>query len=223
VQSSTVTVTRAAEPIDAASDVVDDAAPDPMAALMREEAVRLAVSRFTELPVMQRSAVILKDVLDEPLADIAGLLGLTLDSLKAHLARGRARLRTISETRDQPAAAGPASDAVTRYVALYNQRDWDGLRALLAEDVRLHQSTHPVRVGAADVGTFFGIYATIEGVWLAPAWLEGREVIAVFEQRGDAKPSYIMWLEWRDGKISFIRDYRYVRYVVADADAGVGG
>ncbi len=209
---------RAAEPIDAASDVVDDAAPDPMEALMREEAVRLAVSRFTELPVIQRSAVILKDVLDEPLADIAALLGLTLDSLKAHLARGRARLRTISETRDQPAVPGPASDAVTRYVALFNQRDWDGLRALLAEDVRLHQSTHPVRVGAADVGTFFGIYATIDGVWLAPAWLEGREVIAVFEQKDDAKPGYIMWLEWRDGKISLIRDYRYVRYVVADAE-----
>ena len=30
--------------------------------------------------------------------------------------------------------------------------------------------------------------------------------------------SYIMWLEWRDGRISFIRDYRYVRYVTADAE-----
>jgi hypothetical protein len=27
-----------------------------------------------------------------------------------------------------------------------------------------------------------------------------------------------MWLEWRDGRISFIHDYRYVRYVTADAD-----
>jgi hypothetical protein len=27
-----------------------------------------------------------------------------------------------------------------------------------------------------------------------------------------------MWLEWRDGRISFIRDYRYVRYVAADAE-----
>ena len=25
------------------------------------------------------------------------------------------------------------------------------------------------------------------------------------------KPSYLMWLEWTDGRISFIRDYRYVR------------
>jgi RNA polymerase sigma-70 factor (ECF subfamily) len=27
-----------------------------------------------------------------------------------------------------------------------------------------------------------------------------------------------MWLEWRDGCISFIHDYRYVGYVGADAE-----
>jgi RNA polymerase sigma-70 factor (ECF subfamily) len=43
-------------------------------------------------------------------------------------------------------------------------------------------------------------------------------VIAVFEERADPKPSYIMWLEWRDGRFNFIRDYRYVRYVTADAE-----
>ena len=65
---------------------------------------------------------------------------------------------------------------------------------------------------------FFSIYARIDGVWLAPAWLEGREVIAVFEDRADPKPSYIMRLEWRGDRITFIRDYRYVRYVIADAE-----
>jgi hypothetical protein len=107
---------------------------------------------------------------------------------------------------------------VARYVALFNQRDWDGLRALLADDVKLSRSSHSLRVGRADVGLFFTIYAQSDDVWLAPAWLEGREVIAVFEDRADVKPSYMMWLEWRDGRISFIRDYRYVRYVVADAE-----
>jgi hypothetical protein len=48
---------------------------------------------------------------------------------------------------------------VSRYVALFNRRDWDGLRAMLADDVRLIQSTYPLRAGAADVGMFFGIYA----------------------------------------------------------------
>ncbi len=209
---------RAAEPIEAADQVADEAAPDAVEMMMRAEAIRTAVSRFTELPIHQRSILILKDVLDEPLADIAALLDLTVDSVKAHLARARARLSQINAVADAQPRARQTSDVVARYVALFNKRDWDGLRALLADDVRLHQSTHPVRVGSADVGMFFSIYAQFDGLWLAPAWLEDREVIAVFENRGDSKPSYVMWLTWRDGKISFIRDYRYVRYVIADAE-----
>ena len=54
-----------------------------------------------------------------------------------------------------------------------------------------------------------------------PAWVEDREVIAVFADRGDPRPIYFMWLEWRDGRISFIHDYRYVRYVLADAEWGL--
>ena len=208
---------RRAEPIEAASDVADEANPDPTEMLMRQEAVETAVSRFAELPLMQRSVVILKDVLDEPLKDIAELLGLTVDAVKAQLARGRARLREINARAATIAEARPASAAVARYVTLFNARNWDGLRALLADDVKLHQSTYPVRVGAADVGMFFTIYAKFEGVRLAPAWVEGREVIAVFEDGTAEKPSYFMWLEWRGDRISFIRDYRYARYIVDDA------
>jgi RNA polymerase sigma factor (sigma-70 family) len=209
---------RAAEPIEAAHNVVDQANPDPVEELMRQEAVRTAVSRFAELPILQRSVIILKDILDEPLAEIALLLDLTVDSVKAHLARGRARLREVNAKSSQLPEAKAPSAAVARYAALFNRRDWDGLRALLAGDVKLNQSTHPVRVGSADVGMFFSIYAKIDGVWLAPAWLDGREVIAVFENRLDTKPSYFMWLEWRGNKITFIRDYKYVRYVMADAE-----
>jgi RNA polymerase sigma-70 factor (ECF subfamily) len=209
---------RKAEPIEAASDIADEANPDPMEVLMRQEAVETAVSRFAELPLLQRSVVILKDVLDESLRDIADLLDLTVDAVKAHLARGRARLREINAQAAMLSVAGPVSAATARYVSLFNARNWDGLRALLADDVRLHQSTYPARAGVADVGMFFTIYAKFEGVRLAPAWVEGREVIAVFEESAGAEPSYFMWLEWRNGRISFIRDYRYARYVVDSAE-----
>lgn len=209
---------RTADPMDAAADLADPANPDPMEALMRQQAVKTAVSRFAELPIPQRSVVILKDVLGESLTEIAGLLDLTVDGVKGHLARGRARLREITAQAGPPTDARPASAAVARYAALFNQRDWDGLRALLADDVKLIQSAYPPRAGRADVGMFFTIYAKSDRVWLAPAWLEGREVIAVFEDRADPKPGYMMWLEWRDGRISFIRDYRHVRYVAEDAE-----
>ena len=212
---------RKAEPMDAASDVADHASPDPVEMLMRREAVKTAVSRFAEFPILQRSVVILRDVLDESLAEIATLLDLTVDAVKGHLARGRARLREINAQGSPLPGARPPSAAVARYVALFNQRDWESLRSLLADDVKLSQSAHSLRVGRADVGLFFTFYGQSNNVWLAPAWLEGREVIAVFEDRADPKPSYMMWLEWRDGRISFIRDYRYVRYVVADAELAV--
>jgi hypothetical protein len=89
---------------------------------------------------------------------------------------------------------------------------------MLADDVRLIQSSYPLRAGASDVGMFFGIYARSAPVRLAPAWLHGREVIAVYEDPQAVKPSYMMWLEWTDGRIRFIRDYRYVRYVIDDAE-----
>ena len=209
---------RAAEPIEAADAVADPESPDPVEMMMRREAVETAVSRFVELPTAQRSVVILKDVLDQSLEEIAGMLDLTVNAVKAHLARGRARLKAINAQAPAKLAPRQPSPAVARYVALFNQRDWDGLRAMLADDVRLIQSTYPVRAGAADVGMFFGIYSRSAPVRLAPAWLDGREVIAVYEDPQAVKPSYLMWLEWTDGRISFIRDYKYVRYVIDDAE-----
>jgi RNA polymerase sigma-70 factor (ECF subfamily) len=209
---------RAAEPIEAAHEVADPESPDPMEVMMRREAVETAVSRFVELPTVQRSVVILKDVLDPSLEEIAAMLDLTVNAVKAHLARGRARLEVINAQAPAKPAPRPPSPAVARYVAMFNGRDWEGLRALLADDVRLVQSTYPLRAGAADVSMFFGIYSRSAPVRLAPAWLDGREVIAVYEDPQSVKPSYLMWLEWEDGRISFIRDYKYVRYVVNDAE-----
>jgi RNA polymerase sigma-70 factor (ECF subfamily) len=144
------------------------------------------------------------------------MLDLTINAVKAHLARGRARLKVINAQALAQSVPRPPSPAVARYVALFNQHDWDGLRAMLADDVRLVQSTYPLRAGAADVGMFFGIYSRSASVRLVPAWLDGREVIAVYEET--AKPSYLMWLEWKDGRITFIRDYKYVRYIIDDAE-----
>ena len=209
---------RAAEPIEAAEAVADPESPDPVEVMMRREAVETAVSRFVELPTVQRSVVILKDVLDQSLEEIAGMLDLTVNAVKAHLARGRTQLKAINAQAPAKPAPRPPSPAVARYVALFNGRDWEGLRALLADDVRLVQSTYPLRAGAGDVSMFFGIYSREAPVRLAPAWLDGREVIAIYKDPQAMKPSYLMWLEWTDGRISFIRDYKYVRYVIDDAE-----
>ncbi len=139
---------------------------------MRQEAVRAAVSRFVELPIAQRSVVILKDVLGHSLEDIAALLDTTVNAVKGHLARGRSRLKEINAQTPPRLVSRFPSPEVARFVALFNERDWEGLRALLAQDVRLKQSSHPVRIGAADVGMFFTIYAE-DGPHFAGASLDG--------------------------------------------------
>jgi Sigma-70, region 4 len=209
---------RTMAPIEAANQVVDSQSPDPEEVVMRHEVVQTAVTRFVELSTMPRSVVILKDVLDQSLEEIAAMLELTVDAVKGHLARGRARLKAINARPPAQVVPLPASPAVALYVTLFNRRDFDGLRAMLADDVRLSQSSHPLRAGAADVGMFFGIYSRCAPVHLAAGWLEGREVIAVYENSQRMKPSYLMWLDWNDGRISFIRDYRHVRYVIDDAE-----
>lgn len=72
---------RAAEPIETAHEVADPESLDPVEAMMRREAVETAVSRFAELPTMQRSVVILKDVLDQSLEEIAAMLDLTVNAV----------------------------------------------------------------------------------------------------------------------------------------------
>ena len=89
---------------------------------------------------------------------------------------------------------------------------------MLADDVRLVQSAYPPRAGRADVGMFFTMYSREPPARVGPAWLEDREVIAVWDDPEALRPSSFMWLKWTDGRISFIRDYRHVPYVAEDAE-----
>jgi RNA polymerase sigma factor (sigma-70 family) len=208
--------TRMGEPLDASQDNAIDPAPDPGDVIAHDQAVQAAVSRFIELAPAQRSCVILKDVLGHSLEQIGALLELSLPAVKAALHRGRVRLRELAGA--LPAAAPPRqpSPAVARYVALFNARDWDGVRAMLADDVQLDLVSRAQRVGRA-VGDYMSNYERHSGWRLAPAWLEGREVIGVFRAREEARPGYFIELTVESGKVRFIRDFRYVPYVMQDA------
>ena len=107
----------------------------------------------------------------------------------------------------------PPSPEVLNFAALFNAQDWDALRRLLADDVRLRQSRRPEISGAPDVGRFFTYYAEYPPVRVEPAWLEGREILVVISEQKETT-EYFMLLEWRDQKITLIRDHRYSAYVM---------
>ena len=209
---------RMAEPLDAVQDSAADPLPDPGEALAREQAVHAAVSRFVELAPAQRSCVILKDVLGHSLEEIAALLELSLPAVKAALHRGRERLQ---QRQAAPAAQAmpllPASPAVARYATLFNARDWDGVRALLAEDVQLDLVSRARRYGRREVGEYTWNYDQIHDWHLVPAWLEGCEVLAVTRAAGAVEIVYFIELEFRAGQVARIRDFRYVPYILQEA------
>lgn len=212
---------RKGEPIEAATDVADDQTPDPAEALERQEAINTALARFVELPIVQRSVIILKDVLGHSLEEISVLLDLSVNAVKAALGRGRARLRDINARPIEQPLVKAASPAAERFASLFNRHDWDALRSLLADDVHLTQISHPDRKGRAEVSLFFTIYASTPEFRLVPAYLDGGrgdEVIAVFAPVDAEQPSYLMRVEWRGSQIVRIRDFRYAKYIMDGAD-----
>jgi len=209
--------TRATEPLDAAAEVAGEAGLEPDNALARQEAVRAALGSFLALAPAQRGCVILKDVLDHSLEEIAAELELSVPAVKAALHRGRAALRQQLDATpaSPPAAARATSAALRRYANLFNAHDWDGVRGLLAEDVRLDLVAHRKAAGRREVGSYFSNYGRVGGWQLQPGWFEGREVLAV-RVAADAPPRYFIELGWRDGQVISIRDFRYVPYIAQD-------
>jgi RNA polymerase sigma-70 factor (ECF subfamily) len=85
--------------------------------------VRAALARFIALPLSQRSAVILKDVLDHSLEETAETMGTTVMAVKAALHRGRAKLRADLPPDEDLPSASVARDELDRYASLFNARD----------------------------------------------------------------------------------------------------
>jgi RNA polymerase sigma-70 factor (ECF subfamily) len=198
---------------DARRDAMPDDALDPEGQLARDEAVGAALSRFAALPPSQRGAVILKDVLGHSLEEIAALLELTVPAVKAALHRGRETLKNSAEPRR---ARGAPSAVLARYVALFNGRDFDGVRAMLADDVKLDVVSRSKRSGRSEVGFYFSNYEGATGWQLKAAWLDGREVLAAFWD-GAARPKYFIELEVRGSQVAAIRDFLHVPYITRDA------
>ncbi|MEI9936047.1 MAG: SDR family NAD(P)-dependent oxidoreductase [Pseudomonadota bacterium] len=210
---------RMSEPLESVLETALSDASDPEDALAREQATRAAISRFVELVPAQRSAVILKDVLGHSLAELAQLMGISEAAAKAALHRGRERLQALAEAAPGPQPAMPraASPGIARYAALFNARDWDGVRALLAEDVRLDLVSRAKRSGRREVSSYVANYSSIADWRLSPAWIDGREVITVFKNRDDARPAYFIELDIEGEYVTQIKDFRYVPYILAEA------
>src|SRR5258708_5102182 len=112
---------------------------EPDQPLEEKELPAVALSVFLKLAPRQRSCVIFKDVLGYSLAEISELLNATVPEIKAALHRGRTRLRELSKSTEvrAPSLDDHERALLARYVDGFNARDFDGLRTMLADEVRL--------------------------------------------------------------------------------------
>jgi RNA polymerase sigma factor (sigma-70 family) len=180
--------------------------------------VRAALARFLSLPVTQRSAVILKDVLGHSLEETAETMETTVMAVKAALVRGRRELLRAEPDGARDAAAGRSE--LERYASLFNARDWEGVRALVSDDCRLDLVSKSQRRGK-QVGMYFGRYER-EDVTLRVVRLEGRLAFAAYVA-GAAEPAYFILLDFEGGRVTCIRDFRYVPYIAAEAEFEIVG
>jgi len=209
---------RTTESLDDAADVADAFEREPEQQLMKGQAVNAAVSAFLALRPTQRACVILADVLEFTTEEMAEHLGLSIAATKAALHRGRVALRErIAEAGIVASAARPSA-ALLRYAALFNAHDWDGIRGMLADDVRLDLVSRRQAAGAADVGVYFSNYERA-GYWRAqPALMEGREAVAFFDAVDAIRPRYFALIGFAAGQVRSIRDYRHVPYIGRDLE-----
>jgi len=199
------------------------AEPDPP--LEEPELVTVALALFLKLTPKQRSCVILKDVMRCSLAEISELLDATVPEIKAALHRGRARLRELSKsvTADAPTVLDARErERLASYVDRFNARDFDAVRAMLADEVRLDLINRLTLQGVAKVGEYFHRYAQSDDWQLALGAVEDRPAILVYDPREQSsQPVYFMLLGWDGARVSTIRDYRYAPYVLREADVVV--
>src|SRR5258705_7862809 len=90
------------------------------------------------LPPKERASILLKDVFDYPLEEIADLTDSTVGGLKAALNRARTKLAEASPPLKSAQSASPELRRLMQlYVDRFNRRDWGAVRDLISADARL--------------------------------------------------------------------------------------
>ena len=204
------------------SDQDPDMIVDPETTMERRQIAAASLRTFMRLPVAQRASVILMDVLGYSVEEIGDVLGGTIPAIKAALHRGRARLRELAQEPEElpPAVlAEPERSRLAAYVERFNARDFDALRAILADEVRLELVNKLRLSGRGEVGSYFHNYDRATDWHLAPGLVDERPAVLVrAPDDPKAAPKYFMLLAWAGDRIVNIRDFRFARYVIDGAE-----
>jgi RNA polymerase sigma-70 factor (ECF subfamily) len=185
----------------------------------------LGVGRAVEqlvisLPPMERACVLLKDIFDYTLEEIAELVSSTVGGVKAALNRGRSKLAASSRPVTSRREVSPElSRLLHLYVDRFNKRDWEGLRKLISADARLRVADR--FAGSLDESPYFGNYERQTLPWrLAVAEVDGELAVVALRLYGDEwRPSTVARLQVTDQHIAHIADYAHCPWILSAASS----
>lgn len=192
---------------------------------------------IARLAPQERAAVVLKDVFDFPIEDIAEALSTTPNAVKAALHRGRGKLV------DEPVAEDrvPTPSALDAFVAAFDRRDLGALTALLLDTAIVEVvgvTTEYGKQGKIAWGMMFGSERLAESVGVEARFVQRalptppRRELRV--HRGE--PIVLAWYAHADGehvraidrvelegdRIARLRNYFFTPDVLAEVCAELG-
>ena len=183
--------------------------------------VAISFQTFVRLPELQRCAVILKDVLGHSIEEIASIAECSEAAAKSALQRGRAALRQLAQVADDarlPMMSDPDREKITAFVRLFRNGDFDAIRALLADDVKLDLVNRLRLEGRDKIAPYFTRYAEVTKWRFSLGAIEGRPVMLVFDGDAPVTPSHVVLVDWHDDRIARIRDFLFAPYALEAVD-----
>jgi RNA polymerase sigma-70 factor, ECF subfamily len=195
---------------------------DPVSAVDDRQIAAASLRTFMRLPVAQRSSVILMDVLGYSLDEVGDIMDASMPAVKAALHRGRARLRELAQEPEDvptPVLAEHERAQLAAYIDRFNARDFDAVRTMLADEVRLELVGKVRMNGRSEVAKYFHNYDRITGWRLVLGLVDARPAALVLDP-GDlsARPVYFVLLQWAGDRVANIRDFHFARYVTDGAE-----
>jgi RNA polymerase sigma-70 factor, ECF subfamily len=205
------------EEAEGAAAIPEATSPDQPNILGIDKAVEHLVG---SLPPKERASVLLKDVFDYSLEEIAELVDSTVGGVKAALNRGRRKLAASPPPANSPRSEDPEVSRIMQlYVDRFNQRDWDGVRELISADARLRVAdTYAGKVADAP---YFPTYER----WpmplkLAVGEVDSELVVIILKRDADTLTPYAaVRLDVVDQHIERITDYLPCPWMISAASS----
>jgi RNA polymerase sigma-70 factor (ECF subfamily) len=173
---------------------------------------------FLRLPALQRSTVILKDVLGHSLEEISAIIGASVPAAKSALQRGRIRLRELAAEPDDiqlPMLSEVMRARLMAYVEGFKAGDFNAVREMLADDVKLDLVAKLQKRGRGEVGEYYARYAASEQWAFAAGAVDGRAAMLVYDREVSLEaPAYFVALDFDGNRVCGVHDFLFARYAL---------